>query len=150
MSQAEGFETLADGTIRDDLFEDRPGLQAIKELSVSIPLAAAGLTKKEIKILGRILGLPREKFRPQACLATRFLPGEEITREGIQQVKRAENFLKSLGFQVFRVRIRQKEALLQIAPEEGPLFWAQKEYLFRALKGMGFQKVLFDLQAYRR
>jgi len=150
VAREEGFFLLADGTIWDDLFEARPGLQACRELGVESPLAQAGLTKVEVKILGRNLGFPRRKFFPQACLATRFLPGERITQDALKRVIRAEEALKGLGFQVFRVRVRGEEAVLTLRPKEWPRFWAFRREIYRELKDLGFKKIFFDLEAYTR
>ena len=48
-----GCSLLLDGTNADDLEEYRPGLAALRELGVKLPLASCGLTKKEVKALGQ-------------------------------------------------------------------------------------------------
>src|SRR5512133_3480475 len=42
-----GYRYILDGTNADDSGEIRPGLKALKELSVRSPLAETGMTKKE-------------------------------------------------------------------------------------------------------
>ena len=50
--------TLVDGTNSEDLNHFRPGLRALKELSVFSPLAEAGMTKKDIRQYSAELHLP--------------------------------------------------------------------------------------------
>ena len=49
---------LSDGTNSEDLNHFRPGLRALKELSVFSPLAEAGMTKKDIRQYSAELHLP--------------------------------------------------------------------------------------------
>jgi len=150
VASQEGFFFLADGTIREDLFEDRPGLRAIRELQVVIPLAEAGFYKKDIRDLSQALGLPGYHRPASPCLATRFPTGVPITRKGLRMVRRAEEFLRALGFERFRVRFKEGEARLEFAPQEFPNFWFQRGQILDQLKKLGFQKVFFDLEGYRR
>ena len=117
-------EAIWDGTNRDDLQDFRPGLQAAREAGVESPLLHAGLGKKEIRELSRSLGLPEEK-PPQSCLATRFPYNTTLSREALSRVGRAEAWLRARGFSYVRLRVRGREARLELRMEDWPIFFAQ-------------------------
>lgn len=117
-------EAIWDGTNLDDLADFRPGLQAAREAGVESPLLTAGLGKKDIRQLSRTLDLPVDK-PPQSCLATRFPYNTTLSREALARVGRAEAWLKARGFSHVRLRVRGREARLELRPEEWPGFFAQ-------------------------
>ena len=111
---ADGFTVLLDGTNASDDAGDRPGMRALRELSVLSPLRLCGLTKAEIRRLSREAGLFTWDKPAYACLATRIPTGEPITQEKLAATEAAEDYLFSLGFPDFRVRYRNGAALLQL------------------------------------
>lgn len=115
---ADGFTELMDGTNASDSVEDRPGMRALRELHVYSPLREAGLTKKEIRRLSREAGLFTWDKPAYACLATRVATGEPITTKKLQQTEKAEDYLFSLGFSDFRVRLRGDTAHLQFRQDQ--------------------------------
>ena len=50
-AKADGYDTVLDGTNASDDAGDRPGMRALRELSVRSPLRECGLTKAEIRRL---------------------------------------------------------------------------------------------------
>lgn len=113
-AKAEGFSVLLDGTNASDDMEDRPGMRVLCELSVLSPLREAGLTKSEIRRLSKEAGLFTWNKPAYACLATRIFTGERITSEKLVATETAEDFLFSLGFTDFRVRLQDGNARLQV------------------------------------
>ena len=95
----DGYGTLLDGTNASDDPGDRPGMRALKELSVLSPLRECGLTKEEIRRRSKEAGLFTWDKPAYACLSTRIQTGEPITKEKLEYTEHAENFLFSLGFQ---------------------------------------------------
>ena len=53
-----------------------------------------------------------------ACLATRVPTGERISGEKLEAVEKSEEYLFSLGFTNFRVRLRDGGALLQFTAKQ--------------------------------
>ena len=53
-----------------------------------------------------------------ACLATRVPTGERISGEKLEAVEKSEEYLFSLGFTDFRVRLRDGGALLQFTAKQ--------------------------------
>jgi pyridinium-3,5-biscarboxylic acid mononucleotide sulfurtransferase len=136
---------LWDGTNRDDLGEFRPGLKALQEAKVASPLLAAGLGKADIRALSRALGL--DASRPsQSCLATRFPYDTELTVSDLARVGRAEAWLRSRGFAHVRLRVRQDQARLVLAPEEWSAFLvpAVRRRFTALVLGLGFKELFLD------
>ena len=52
-AQADGYPLIIDGTNASDDVSDRPGMRALRELSVRSPLRECGLGKEEIRELSR-------------------------------------------------------------------------------------------------
>lgn len=142
---ADGFSLVLDGTNASDDEGDRPGMKALKEMNVASPLRLCGLTKDEIRKKSRELGLFTWNKPAYACLATRIPAGEEITKEKLKSVEEAESYLFSLGFEDFRVRSRQGNAVIQIREEQWNLMNGNRQKVLEKL-GKDFKSVLLDLK----
>lgn len=152
LAQARGIPHLIEGSNLDDLGDYRPGLRAIAELGVESPLRGAGLTKADIRALSRELGLPTADKPSFACLASRFVYGEAITKERLAMVERAERVLLDLGLRQMRVRVhgeRHPIARIEAEPAAFPLLTARAADIDRTLRGLGFARVTLDLAGYR-
>lgn len=144
-----GIPYVAEGSNADDVGDYRPGLRAVAELGVQSPLRDAGMTKEDIRILSRELGLPTWEKPSFACLATRFVYGEAITAEKLSMVDRAEQRLLDLGFRQVRVRVHGELARIEVPPDEFPKLIGVASELERELRGIGFRYVSADLGGYR-
>ena len=105
LSDQYGKAQLIDGTNDDDMHSTRPGLQALRELSIGTPLADAGLSKDEVRRLSRELQLDTWNRPSASCLATRIPDGLDITEERILLVGKLESYLEDIGFEGCRVRL---------------------------------------------
>ncbi len=101
----DGYTILADGTNCDDLGENRPGLQAVRELQVATPLADVGLTKPEIRRLAARFRLSNADLPSNSCLATRVSHDIPLSEKTLHTIELAEDFLHNYGFIGCRVRI---------------------------------------------
>lgn len=142
---ADGFGMLLDGTNASDEEGDRPGMKALRELSVRSPLRECGLTKEEIRRQSKEAGLFTWEKPAYACLATRIPTGEEITAEKLKNTEAAEDFLFSLGFTDFRVRRFCGAARLQFPPGQLALALERREEIVREL-GQYYRAVLLDME----
>lgn len=113
---------LFDGTNSDDLLTDRPGLAAIRELSVQTPLAAARLNKKDIRSLARQMGLSNWNQPANSCLATRIPTHQKITGILLKQIRRAEQFLCTKGFPGCRVKAGKNLTVIEVPVSDVELF----------------------------
>ncbi|MBI5967074.1 MAG: ATP-dependent sacrificial sulfur transferase LarE [Deltaproteobacteria bacterium] len=146
-----GLKYVADGSNLDDTADYRPGMEAAQELGIRSPLKEAGLTKKDVRELSYQMGLPTWDKPSFACLASRFPYGTEITVQRLEQVEKAEDFLRGLGFRQLRVRYHGELARVELEPEEIGRLLEEKlrTEIVRFLKEVGFIYVTLDLQGYR-
>ena len=149
-SQKYGMVYVLDGSNADDLNDYRPGAKAIKELGVKSPLQASGFTKREIRELSRVLGLPTSEKSAYACLASRIPYGEEITVEKLNRIDKSEMYLQSLGFCGLRVRSHENIARIEVAPGQRENFFDTEmmDSISKQLKLFGFLYVCLELEGY--
>src|SRR5580692_9538995 len=152
MAQERGFAVVAYGVNADDTLDFRPGHRAASEHRVLAPLLDARLHKAEIRLLSQRAGLPTWDRPASACLASRLPYGTEVTPERLALVERGEAALRELGFRQFRVRLHEKLARIEIAPEEMPRAMSPQmaASITARLKAAGFTYVALDLEGYRQ
>lgn len=144
-AREDGFSLLLDGTNASDDAGDRPGMRALRELSVRSPLRECGLTKADIRRLSRQAGLFTWNKPAYACLATRVPTGETITAEKLQKTERAEQYLFSMGFTDFRVRLLNGCARIQLPESQLPMLLDGRVAILAELKKY-YSAVLLDLE----
>ena len=140
---------VVEGSNMDDANDYRPGARALAELDVKSPLKVAELFKSEIRALSKILNLPTWSKPSMACLATRFVYGEELTAERLSTVETAEEFLSDAGFTQLRVRVHGKLARIEVLPEDFPRLMNLRAEVVDKFRALGFDYVTLDLQGYR-
>ena len=145
-----GIQYAGEGSNLDDVGDYRPGLRAVAELGVKSPLREAGLRKTDIRLLSRMMGLPTWSKPAYACLASRFVYGEEITEEKLRMIDRAEQFLIEHGFLEERVRLHGKIARIEVPPNDIPKLAADgiRQEVCGEFKRIGFQFVTLDMAGY--
>ena len=146
-----GIAYVAEGSNMDDNGDYRPGLRAIAELDIKSPLRKAELTKEEIRELSKDMDLPTWDKPSFACLASRFVYGESITKEKLAMVEKAEQLLLDYGFRQVRVRIHGNLARIEVLPEQFDKLMEEKVRadVVAKLKKYGFLYVTMDLAGYR-
>lgn len=144
-AQKDGYSLLLDGTNASDSSDDRPGIRALRELSVRSPLRECGLTKPEIRRLSAQAGLFTHDKPAYACLATRIPTGERITPEKLARTEEAENFLHSLGLRDLRVRTFGDAARIQVRQEDLETILRSREAIVAQLK-KSYSGVVLDLE----
>lgn len=147
----EGASIIADGTNIDDLADYRPGLKAIEELKVVSPLREAGLTKKEIREISKIYNIETWNHSSAACLASRIPYGDSIDKQSLKLIALSEEYVKSLGFKVVRVRKHGDLARIEIGKLEISNVLSEKIIfdINLKLKEYGFKYVTLDLSGYK-
>ena len=144
-ARADGFSLLLDGTNASDDASDRPGMRALRELSVRSPLRECGLTKADIRRLSKEAGLFTWDKPAYACLATRIPCGTAITPETLRRTEAAETYLFSLGLSDFRVRLLGDAARLQVPASQLPKVMEHRREIAEELKKQ-YSAVLLDLE----
>ena len=149
-ASSEGYSVLFDGTNADDLKEYRPGLKALKEQGIVSPIAEAGLTKEQIRNIGRELGLEIADKPSSPCVMTRFPYNTVVSSEMREAVKKAETIVKDSGHEACRVRVYGKLSKIELPEEE---FDSASEKLadnvLSVLKKIGVTEVEFDPKGLR-
>lgn len=146
-----GIDTVCDGTNASDPGEGhRPGLRAVEELEVFSPLLANDVDKAEVRAIADQYGLSVADKPSMACLSSRIPTGIEVTEERLTRVEKAEQLLRSWGFDQFRVR--DHEGLARIEVGAGELAAALDPDFAAAarehLADLGFDHVTLDLAGY--
>jgi uncharacterized protein len=152
MAKARGFAAVAYGVNADDTSDFRPGHRAAAEHQVLAPLLEAGMSKANIRELSLRAGLPTWDRPASACLSSRLPYGTEVTPERLLLVENGEAILRELGFRQFRVRLHDKLARIEIAPEELPTAMTPEmgATIAQRFKAAGFLYVAIDLEGYRQ
>ncbi len=141
----DGFSVILDGTNASDDVGSRPGVKALRELSVLSPLQTCGLSKDMIRAASHEAGLFTWDKPAYACLATRIKTGEEITAEKLSKVEASEAFLFDLGFSDFRVRTECGKAKIQLREKDLPLLLEMRQRILEKLTCY-YDSVVLDLE----
>ena len=145
------IEFIVDGSTCDDLEDYRPGRVATSKHGVRSPLIEAAMTKAEVRLLSRRIGLPTWDKPASPCLSSRIAYGIPVTIERLSAVDRGEEILREMGFREFRVRHHDSLVRLEIGPAEmeRALRMDFIEELARRFRELGFKYVTLDLHGYR-
>jgi len=109
-------DQIVSGTNVDDLGDFRPGLDAAHEHGVRHPFVEAGISKAQIRMLARALGLPEIAVLPAApCLSSRVetrIPIEPSVLRAIDQAERMVAATTSAA--TIRCRVRATGIVLEL------------------------------------
>lgn len=146
------FQVVLEGTNSSEIHgENRPGYRAVQEAGEKVfsPFVEFDVTKEQIREIASELFLSAASRPSAACLATRFPYGQPITVEALQKVEKAEDFLFSLGFSQFRVRMHENLARIEVVQEEFEDALRKREKIVRHLKSLDFDYITLDLEGFR-
>jgi uncharacterized protein len=146
-----GFHQIAYGMNADDTRDYRPGQRAAQQHEVLAPLADAGMTKADVRTLAKAAGYTLWDRPAAPCLSSRVEYGRTVTREVLEQVERAEESVRALGFREFRVRHHGDLARVEIARSEmaKALDLTTLDAITAALRKAGYQYVTLDASGFR-
>ena len=150
IAKTKRIKYVLDASQASDDLDFRPGDKAKKELKICSPLKDAGFSKADIRQLSRRFNLPTWDMPAQACLASRFPYGTKITPKGLKRVEKAENIIKSLGFQ--QVRVRNYDSTARIEVEKDKVFLLISKLRAKDLsriKKIVYRYITVDLDGYR-
>jgi uncharacterized protein len=145
-----GYAVVCDGTNASDPGPDRPGLRAVRESGVYSPLLTHGIDKAATRAIARDLGLSVWDRPANACLSSRIPHGQLVTLGKLRRIEAAEEVLAGAGFRVVRVRHDQGAARVEVGPDEVAHLAAIWDDVEPRLRSLGFERVSFDRQGYRR
>ncbi|HYQ48286.1 MAG TPA: ATP-dependent sacrificial sulfur transferase LarE [Thermodesulfovibrionales bacterium] len=145
------YRALFDGSNADDLNDFRPGRKAASLYGVRSPLAECGLSKQDIRLLSRELGLETWDRPASPCLSSRFPYGQRITPDLLKRVEKAEEFLKSIGMKTVRVRMQGEDARIELPGQDMSVIVEEhmRSRITKVLHALGFAFVSLDLDGFR-
>lgn len=150
-----GCDVVMDGSVTDDVGDDRPGMRALKELGIKSPMLETGISKFDIGVIADMLNLTLLVKPSTTCLATRIPIGQPIDVKHLQMAETAEKILQDVGVEDIRVRVHDGQGGL-IARIEVPLerlhFFTDednRDATTKVLRMLGFDYVTLDLDGYR-
>ena len=151
LAKKEGIKYIADGSNKDDLSDYRPGTIAKKEFKIRSPLQESGFTKNDVREISRNLSLKSWNKPALACLASRIPYGTKITKDKLNRINQAEEFLRSLGFVQLRVRDHDNLARIEVDRKEFSKFLSSKisNKIAQKLKNLGYNYITIDILGYR-
>jgi uncharacterized protein len=137
------------GVNMDDLGDYRPGIQAASEASIQAPYVDLGFSKQTIRTVGAYYNLEIAEKPAMPCMASRLAYGEEVTKEKLNQVEQAEDFLYDLGLRVLRVRHHGDTARIEVPPENFTTILKHQENIRLKFHDLGFVYISLDLDGFR-
>jgi len=149
-AEKSGICAVAHGVNADDTKDFRPGLKAAREMDISAPLAEAGLTKNEIRMLAREMGLAVWDKPASGCLATRIPYDQSITSSKLRQIAAAEKVLADLGVQSCRVRHYGETAKIEVPDQdmEKIIQSTVRTHIVEKFRKIGFLYISMDLEGF--
>ena len=106
------------GANADDLDDFRPGLWAGRNAGVRNPLLEERVGKPGVRSIARALNLRVADKPALACLSSRVELGIRVTPELLARIDAAEHLVRTLGFDVVRVRHRGDAATIEVEGAE--------------------------------
>ncbi len=146
-----GSTTVIEGSNKDDLYDYRPGMRALKELGIASPMLAEGMGKATIRAISRQVGLTTWDKPAYACLLSRIPYHTEITVAELDRIAKAEMVLRDLSIAGARVRSHGDIARIEVP---APLFPALlqtelRTLLIEKIKSCGYVYITLDLEGYK-
>jgi len=140
---------VVDASNVSDQRDFRPGNKAKKEGKIRSPLEEAGLTKEDIRILSKKLGLITWNKPTMACLASRIPYGIKISSNILARINKAEGFLRRLGFKEVRSRHYNGLCRIEVSRDDIPKLISKRSAIVGRLKRCGYNYITVDLEGYR-
>lgn len=145
-----GFSNVVDAGNVSDTADYRPGRKALAQLGVHSPLLEAGFTKDDIIKGLQVFNVPYCKTS-NSCLATRVPYGTGITQDILGTIRKAEEFIVSLGFEGVRVRYHYPLARIEVHQDDiqGIADPVMRNKIVAFCKQLGFLYITIDLEGFK-
>ncbi|MCX5781210.1 MAG: ATP-dependent sacrificial sulfur transferase LarE [Elusimicrobia bacterium] len=142
---------LCDGSNFSDIKDFRPGKIAANIFNVMSPLEISKFKKAEIRKLSKKMNLDTWNIPAQACLASRFPYGTEISKNMLQKIEKGEESIKKLGFTNVRLRHHGDIARIEIEKSEMKKCINSNinKKIILSLKKLGWKYISVDIEGYR-
>jgi uncharacterized protein len=125
-----GIGVVVDGTNASDRAEERPGMRALYEAGIRLPLRELGITKGEVREMARRLGLTNADRPSRSCLATKIKG--PLSPERLRRIEAAEDVLPQGS------RVLDRGDVVEVKVPEGERL---SEDAIAGLKRLGYGEV---------
>lgn len=143
------INTIFDGTNKDDMNMYRPGIKALRELSIISPLQLIGFTKQDIRSMAEEYKISVADRPSAPCLATRFPYGTFLSGEEMRNVEKCENFIRDLGFYNVRLRVHKEIIRIEVDDNEMNKFLEFRKTIIKFLKTFNYSYITLDVEGFR-
>lgn len=143
------IKTIFDGTNEDDMHTYRPGIKALRELSIISPLQSIGFTKQDIRKMAEEYKISVADRPSAPCLATRFPYGTSLNSEEMRNVEKGENFIRELGFYNVRLRVHKEIVRIEVDDNEMAKFLQFRKKIIKFLKTFNYSYITLDIEGFR-
>lgn len=151
VARSRGSDALLSGTNADDLGDWRPGLRAAEDFGVRHPLLELGVGKEATRAIAHMLDLLSADKPASPCLASRVPYGTHVDAATLAQIDRAERGVRTLGFEIVRVRYFGDEGRVEIGEDDlgRALVEPTKTAILRAVTRAGYRTAVIDEEPFR-
>jgi uncharacterized protein len=149
LAEKENIPVILDGANLDDLGDYRPGRIAAKESNVCSPLIEASMTKQDVREAAKFFGLPNADKPAAPCLSSRIPYGIKIDRDSLDQIYRAEKFIREKGFTNVRVRHYKTTAKIEVDAWAVDRLKQMNGEIESYLKKLGYAEIVIDEEGFR-
>src|SRR5712691_4976612 len=151
LAKRHNLRHIAYGINKDDDGDFRPGQRAAREFHVRGPLKEAGMGKREIRAVAKLLNVPVWDKPAMACFSSRIPYGSKVDVASLQMIYKAEKLLRELGFRQLRVRHHDTIARIEVERSELPRLIEDEmsQQVTDGLRKIGYTYVTVDLLGYR-
>jgi uncharacterized protein len=153
IKKSKNFDLILDGSNMDDLSDYRPGIQALKELSISTPYIDFKIKKEEIREISKYYNLDIQSKPSMACFSSRIPYGQIINEKKLRMIRKSEKFLRN-KFKLDQLRVRLHEetlARIEFKPDDLPKILSVEnlKLIKNKLKEIGFTYITIDIEGFR-
>lgn len=144
-----GISQIMDGTNEDDMHIYRPGIQALRELSVISPLAELHITKEQVKALANAYKISVASRPSTPCMATRLPYNTPVDYDVLARIERGETYLRTLIPGNVRLRLHNEIARIEVDQTAFARVLERHVEIIKTLKKYGFSYITLDLEGFR-
>ena len=149
LADQESIKWVVNGANTDDIGDYRPGMVAASEHRVRSPMVEVGLTKADVRVIAKILGIPIWDKPAQPCLSSRIPYGTPVTVENLSKVEQAEDYLRGLGLREVRARHHDRLCRIEVGEDEMDFAFERRKEIVSAIKKIGYLWVSIDMSGLR-
>ncbi len=139
-----GIETIVEGTNIDDLYDNRPGIKALKEEGVESPYLKFNVRKLQIRMIAKYYGLENYNLPKNSCYATRILQ-DELSMKKLIVVNEIESLLFNSGIKCIRARILSDTIILETSEKYMKSLIDLKDKILELKDKYGYKNLYLNL-----